>query len=94
LAADSRRIANGRRCEYCAGIGPADGSFCPDCGRPYDRGIRAPETRFESFDMSVWTAIKIGFGFALGSALFGLLIVAAVALLGAVLLHRTFQPPF
>jgi hypothetical protein len=94
LTVDRRRIANGRRCEYCAGVGPADGSFCPDCGRPYDPDVRPPEARPPSVDMSVWTAIKIGFGVALGSALFGLLIVAAVALLGAALLHRTFQPPF
>jgi hypothetical protein len=70
------------RCAYCGTARPASAQFCPTCGRP-DAGVAAPKWGATEVEFSVWTAMKAGFGFAAGSALFVLflLIVVSVALL-------------
>jgi hypothetical protein len=70
------------RCAYRGTARPAGGQYCPTCGRP-DAGVAAPRWRATEVEVSVWTAMKAGFGLAAGSALFALflLIVLSLALL-------------
>lgn len=68
------------RCVYCSSALPAGASFCPACGRPRDAAISSPGSTPRLVDMSLWTAMRFGFGFAAGSTLFALFILAVAGL--------------
>ena len=63
------------RCRACDAIRPPNARFCSACGTGFDSGLAAPTlpSREVALGMSLWTAIKIGFGLALGTSLLGLI---------------------
>ena len=86
-------------CAECGWVRPPNARYCPQCGTSYRNGSRtpapqasaAPSPRAREWSPSLWDAIKFGFGFALGSALFGLLVFVLLAsVLGTAL--RQFGP--
>jgi hypothetical protein len=74
-------------CPSCGATRPAGASFCPSCGRPTHPAIRRPNGDANLIDVRLWTAVKAGFGFALGGALFGSFVFAAASVVAFLILR-------
>ena len=85
-----RPAVNATRCIYGSAVRPDNATFCPNCGRPFDLTVRPPDWAEQSITMRFVTAVKLGFGFALGGAAFGALISAIVLIAAALLAQRLF----
>jgi hypothetical protein len=72
--------AGRQRCAYCGAAVPPGGTFCPACGRPSDPSVAQPAWAPRVIEVSLWNAVRLGFGVALGVSMFSLLVAIIVAI--------------
>ena len=73
----------------------AERALLPECGTSYRNGTRtpappAPPGAGRRWDPSLWTSIRFGFGLAVGTFLFGLLLLTVFLLFAGGLLRTLF----
>jgi hypothetical protein len=86
------------RCRRCQSIRPPNARFCPECGLAFDErssssSAAPPVTSIAArVDVTVWTGIKFGASFVVGSSLVGILIWVFLLLLISIGLALPSRP--